>query len=114
MHFLQISVGILRDVNDYFEIAFDADKRREFVESAVEFVLTHGLDGLDLFWSYRDLEWVFLQYMLAKYIFRHKITLYWNQYNELFLFFPKFQQNECSQRKFSIASDWACQQFEAA
>lgn len=52
---MQISLGILRDANAYFEMAFDPIKRRTFVESAVEFVLTHGLDGLDLFFSYREL-----------------------------------------------------------
>ena len=36
----------------YSDMAKDPSKRRKFVRSALQFVLTHQFDGLDLDWEY--------------------------------------------------------------
>lgn len=39
---------------DYIEIANDIERRRKFIENAVDFVRTNGFSGLDLFWVFSN------------------------------------------------------------
>ena len=36
----------------YSSMAADASKRQVFIKSALEFILQHGFDGLDIDWEY--------------------------------------------------------------
>lgn len=37
---------------NYSNMASDANKRKVFIQSALNFILQHGFDGLDLDWEY--------------------------------------------------------------
>lgn len=47
-------MGILNDANDLANIASDQINLQRFVKSALDFILTNKLDGLNLYWNYLD------------------------------------------------------------
>ena len=48
---------VLFSVFAYSDMAADPDKRKRFIESAVNFCQKHNFDGIDLMWMHPGIEW---------------------------------------------------------
>lgn len=65
---------------NYSQMAADAERRKRFIKSALEFLLRYKFDGLDLDWEYPSQRFVKLP------INKKQITLVYIDYINVFMF----------------------------
>ncbi|XP_055305034.1 probable chitinase 2 [Sitodiplosis mosellana] len=63
---LKVSLGIIQSSDEHFKMATGRETRKAFIDTALNFTLAHGFNGLELTWSF-DNDQPFANERFAKY-----------------------------------------------